>query len=45
MSCFDFQVFMNQEKQIQLLTFVFMKSFGLNGKHCIGVQFDSLFIF
>ena len=29
MSCFDLQVFMNQEKQVQLLTFVFMKSFYL----------------
>ena len=33
MSCFDLQVFMNQEKQVQLLTFVFMKSLGQNGKH------------
>ena len=43
-SGFDLQILMDQEQKIQLLAFVLVKSFGLDRKHCICVQLDSLFV-
>ena len=37
MTGFDFIISMNQIEQIQLLTFVFMQTFGLNIKYSIGI--------
>ena len=37
MTGFDFMILMDEVQQIQLLTFVFMQTFGLNIKYSIGI--------
>ena len=42
MAVFDLEILMDQEQQIQLLTFVFVQTFGLDGEHSVGVDPDPL---